>query len=110
MSACPTCGWPTFAAQDVVDGRARYADTQGGHNDRHTLIVEAAEQTLNPGRLSSCCVNVGTPECSCSDPTTAPVAGQRVHNHPPYRPPCAEREVDGQLRGACLNDDGTDRS
>lgn len=32
-----------------------------------------------------------------------------VHNHLPYRPPCAEREVDGQLRGACLNDDGSTR-
>ena len=30
-----------------------------------------------------------------------------VHNHPPYEPPCNERTVDGQLRGACLNDDGT---
>lgn len=36
-------------------------------------------------------------------------AGERVHNHPPYRPVCNERRVDGQLRGACLNDDGTDR-
>ena len=33
--------------------------------------------------------------------------GGRVHNHPPYRPVCNERDVDGQLRGACLNDDGT---
>jgi hypothetical protein len=32
-----------------------------------------------------------------------------VHNHFPYRPPCAERVVDGQLRGACLNDDGSPR-
>lgn len=32
-----------------------------------------------------------------------------VHNHPPYRPVCNERVIDGQLRGACLNDDGTDR-
>lgn len=30
-----------------------------------------------------------------------------VHDHPPYRPACNERTVDGQLRGACLNDDGT---
>ena len=30
-----------------------------------------------------------------------------VHNHPPYRPMCNERTVDGQLRGACLSDDGT---
>lgn len=33
----------------------------------------------------------------------------RVHNHPPYRPECNERRVDGHLRGACLNDDGSDR-
>lgn len=37
-------------------------------------------------------------------------AGRRVHNHPPYRPACNERRLDdGQLRGACLNDDGSDR-
>ena len=34
---------------------------------------------------------------------------RRVHNHAPYRPACNEREVGGQLRGACLNDDGSDR-
>jgi len=33
-----------------------------------------------------------------------------VHNHPPYRPWCDERTVNGQLRGACLNDDGTDKT
>lgn len=28
-----------------------------------------------------------------------------VHNHPPYRPVCAERRLpDGTLRGACLPD------
>lgn len=32
-----------------------------------------------------------------------------VHNHPPYEPTCNERRVDGQLRGACLNDDGSPR-
>lgn len=32
--------------------------------------------------------------------------GQRVHNHPPYRPNCNERIVNGKLRGACLEDDG----
>ena len=31
----------------------------------------------------------------------------RVHNHPPYEPPCNERSVAGQLRGACLHDDGS---
>lgn len=33
----------------------------------------------------------------------------QVHNHQPYRPACNERVVNGQLRGACLNDDGTER-
>lgn len=34
----------------------------------------------------------------------------RVHNHQPHRPVCAERRLTGgQLRGACLNDDGSDR-
>jgi len=34
-----------------------------------------------------------------TDPERGP-----VHNHPPYDPPCNERLVDGQLRGACLTD------
>ena len=44
-------------------------------------------------------------------PRTRPAArpAARVHNHAPYRPACNERNVDGQLRGACLNDDGSDR-
>ena len=33
----------------------------------------------------------------------------RAHNHAPYRPSCDEREVSGRVRGACLNDDGSDR-
>lgn len=49
MSTCPTCGWPTATAQNVIDGRARYDDTQGGHNDRHTLVLEAAARALPPG-------------------------------------------------------------
>lgn len=44
MSACPTCGWPIASEDDVIAGRAVYADTQGGHDDRHTLVVEAAER------------------------------------------------------------------
>jgi hypothetical protein len=39
---------------------------------------------------------------------TAAPAVLRVHNHPPYEPTCNERRVDGHLRGACLNDDGSD--
>ena len=50
-------------------------------------------------------------ECSClpcklADGPRANVT--RVHDHPPYRPVCNERLVDGQLRGACLNDDGAE--
>ena len=48
MSACNTCGLPTVTTDDVIAGRHRYADTQGGHNDRHTLVVEAAERATAP--------------------------------------------------------------
>lgn len=34
---------------------------------------------------------------------------RRVHNHRPFDPSCNERNVGGQLRGACLNDDGSSR-
>ncbi|GHJ59155.1 hypothetical protein NOK12_16730 [Nocardioides sp. OK12] len=36
---------------------------------------------------------------------------RRAHNHRPYDPPCNERAVGPHLtiRGACLNDDGSDR-
>jgi hypothetical protein len=38
------------------------------------------------------------------------VSRGRVHNHPPYEPMCNERRLPGgQLRGACLNDDASDR-
>jgi hypothetical protein len=37
----------------------------------------------------------------------SPTPSSNVHNHPPHRPNCNERRVNGQLRGACLNDDGT---
>lgn len=42
---CVTCGRPVATADEVVSGWATYADTQGGHNDRHALVVEAAERT-----------------------------------------------------------------
>ena len=38
-----------------------------------------------------------------------PPASTAVHNHRPWRPMCPERLVGDQLRGACLNDDGSDR-
>lgn len=49
MSTCKTCGGPTVTADDVIAGRGRYDDTQGGHNDRHTLVVEAAERAIQEG-------------------------------------------------------------
>lgn len=42
-------------------------------------------------------------------PLSPDAPNRRVHNHPPYEPICNERRVGGQLRGACLNDDGGDR-
>lgn len=50
MSTCPACGQPTATAGDVIAGQARYADTQGGHNDRHTLVVEAAGRAASSGQ------------------------------------------------------------
>lgn len=47
---CPTCDHPTATADDVIAGRARYADTQGGHNDRHTLVLEAAERAITEAK------------------------------------------------------------
>lgn len=49
MTACETCGGAVVTADDVIAGRARYDHTQGGHNDRHTLAVEAAERSLLDG-------------------------------------------------------------
>lgn len=52
------------------------------------------------------------PECppasvSALSPVETPTT--RVHNHSPYRPVCNERTVAGRLRGACINDDESDR-
>ncbi|WP_300680718.1 hypothetical protein [Nocardioides sp.] len=44
---CPACSASTATPDDVIDDRARYADTQGGHNDRHTLVLEQAEQAAS---------------------------------------------------------------
>lgn len=49
MPNCPTCGWPVASVQDVIDLKATYGDTQGGHNDRHTLVVEAAGRAVTEG-------------------------------------------------------------
>lgn len=42
---CPTCGGSTVA--DFRPGKDAYADTLGGHADRHTLVIEAAEHALD---------------------------------------------------------------
>jgi hypothetical protein len=39
---CPLCGLPVVGVEDVINGPGTYDDTQGGHNDRHTLVLEAA--------------------------------------------------------------------
>ena len=41
---CPTCGLRTIPMTEGA--RVDYADTQGGHNDRHTLVVEAADRAI----------------------------------------------------------------
>lgn len=49
MTTCGECGAPLADVEDVIAGRARYADTAGGHADRHTLVVEAAERAVEGG-------------------------------------------------------------
>jgi hypothetical protein len=44
LEKCPTCGGAVVA--DFRPGEDDYADTPGGHADRHTLVVEAAERAL----------------------------------------------------------------
>lgn len=51
--------------------------------------------------------------CPCGWTETAPDPSAKpevVHNHPPYRPPCNERMVDGRLQGACLAETAPDPS
>lgn len=43
---CQTCGAPVVDPDEYVPGRDSYSDTPGGHADRHTLVVEAAELAL----------------------------------------------------------------
>lgn len=43
-ATCPRCGLPIVDVEEVVAGRHPYADTLGGHEDRHTLVIEAAER------------------------------------------------------------------
>lgn len=59
--------------------------------------------------MSARCHGCGSCRSCVPEPPAFPYKPVRVHNHPPYRPVCNERVVDGQLRGACLNDDGSDR-
>lgn len=52
----------------------------------------------------------GGPCSTCGRDYLAVPQVRRVHDHGPWRPMCNERDVLGQLRGACLNDDGTSRT
>jgi hypothetical protein len=67
-------------------------------------VVDAPvlDLTLDPPRLVPASV-FRAPTVESDGPVS------RVHNHPPYDPNCNERRVGERLRGACLNDDGTDR-
>lgn len=91
-SRCPSCG--------LVPGR----DSEGA---RRVAAVSAGSPDLGYGTNATACAHgvlLGEPCDQCNPP-----AETRVHNHAPWRPMCAERRLsDGQLRGACLNDDGTD--
>lgn len=76
-------------------------------------VVDAPvlDLTLDPPRLVPAS-DFRAPTGNSADDSTV-VPGEpvsRVHNHPPYRPACNERQVGEHLRGACLNDDGTDRA
>lgn len=42
---CPNCGGAVVA--DFRPGKDSYADTLGGHADRHTLVIEVAERIAN---------------------------------------------------------------
>lgn len=46
MTVCPICLLPMATAADVIAGRAHYSDGPGGHRDRHTLVLEAAERAM----------------------------------------------------------------
>lgn len=46
MSTCPHCGGETVTPDRQLDIVVRYADTPGGHADRHTLVTEAAERLV----------------------------------------------------------------
>lgn len=84
MTSCPCTGTPPcWVCEDEL---AAEFDRQ------HGLDLPREERSKRARDLS-----VGAPVIS------------RVHNHLPWRPMCNERVVDGQLRGACLNDDGSDK-
>lgn len=46
MTTCTTCGLPVIDPDDFEPGRDKYADTPGGHADRHTYVLEAAERAI----------------------------------------------------------------
>lgn len=48
---CPECGGRLVHPDDFEPGIDSYHDTTGGHADRHTRVVEAAERVLNAALL-----------------------------------------------------------
>lgn len=50
---CPLCGQRVLDPDDFDPaGGDRYDDTPGGHADRHTMVVEAAERIVGGVELS----------------------------------------------------------
>lgn len=43
---CESCGQPVVDPRDYDPTRDRYADTPGGHADRHTLVIDAAARAI----------------------------------------------------------------
>lgn len=97
-----------------IPADATRADLMGSINDQlgdlqewandTGRVLDLAEVSIYTKRIPSGLISVSVEaDLATGSPT------HRVHNHPPYRPACTERQVNGQLRGACLNDDGSDR-
>lgn len=70
----------------------------GEHRGRRKFEGTPSQAVSEAAGSSPAPVNPTSP---AEHPATS---GEPVHNHPPYRPPCNERVVDGRLRGACLSD------
>lgn len=46
---CLTCGLPVIEPDEFDPNTQGYADTPGGHADRHTQVLEAAERAAREG-------------------------------------------------------------